>query len=68
MLKTKLPDKQQWSRQLRLILKGAKVKQLQIEAHIDMSNPTLTKVLNGNGTYEQLAEVEQAIIEIMDNK
>ena len=68
MLKTKLPDKQQWSRQLRLILKGAKVKQLQIEAHINMSNPTLTKVLNGNGTYEQLAEVEQAIIEIMEEK
>ena len=68
MLKTKLPDKAQWGRQLRFILKAKKIKESVMAHHVDMSEINLTKVFEGNGTYEQLAEVEQAIIEIMEEK
>lgn len=65
MLITQLPNKRKWGRQLQLILKGSKIKKKEICAHINYSGPTLAKVLNGEGTHDQLSEVEQAIIEIM---
>lgn len=65
MLITQLPSKTRWGRQLQLILKGGKIKNKDISAHIGCSGPTLAKVLSGEGTHDQLAEVERAIIEIM---
>lgn len=64
MLKTPLPDKVQWGRQLRLLIKATGIEQRDIRDMIDMSQPTLRKVLDGNGTHDQLAEIERALMEI----
>ena len=64
MLQTNLPDKKKWGRQLRLLMKATKLHQETIRGKIDMSQPTFRKVLDGDGTHDQLAEIEKALIEL----
>lgn len=68
MLKTQLPDKEKWGRQLKLLIKGSGVTQGEIARRINISDPTITKIIAGKGTHDQLAQVEQALIEIVEGE
>lgn len=65
MLKTELPNKQEWAEQIDLIRKGAQIDRKELARHSDVSDPTLRKVLNGEGSYEQLQQIESALKDML---
>lgn len=63
MLNTHLPGNVKWVHQLRPILEGAKVTQVQIVAKLDWSMPTIIKILNRDWPHDQLSDIEQALMD-----
>ena len=68
MLKTYLPNKVKWGRQIKLLIKGVGVTQKEIAQRSGNSEPTIKKILDGNGTHDQLSQLESILIDITEGK
>lgn len=68
MNKTVLPDKAEWGRQLNVFLRGTGISKTKILDRTGMTRPTLIKILKGNGTHDQLADVEDAFLDILEGR
>lgn len=61
MQKTKLPNKKEWADQIEAVRVANKINNQELARMSDMSRPTLTKVVEGTSSYENMKQVENAL-------
>jgi len=61
MQETTLPEKKEWADPLEIQIRDKKIARYKLAIEVGVSSPTLEKILAGNGTYEQLKAVEDAL-------
>lgn len=58
---TKLPDKEKWAGNLRVLIAFHKVTYAWISRQLKISTPTLRKIMDGAGSHDDLKRVEEAV-------
>jgi D-mannonate dehydratase len=61
MQETHLPNKKEWADRLEIQRRDKGIPRYKLAVKVVVSSPTLEKILAGNGTYEQLKAVEDAL-------
>ena len=62
---TNLPNKKDWARQIDDVRRANKITKQDLSLKSRMSHVTLNKVVDGEATYEQMKDVENALREMI---